>query len=243
VGSIVFWIVAGSVVLAVLVRRAAARSAEGSLPTRQEAVRFLGPTAVAQLGTVLLYDQIPVLVVARYGDATGGRFFLVWQALVVVDVAATFFMNALTLGVAQEPAQSARLAAAARRRLLVVFLPLLALGALVAAPALELVFGAPYAEAADVLRLLLAGMAFRLIVLHELGVRQALGRAMGYARLQLTSTVLVTVVVIVVPVGDSTVADLLPVAIGYVVVQALCMLAVLALPAFRRPTPTPPLHV
>jgi len=152
-------------------------------------------------------------------------------------------MNALTLGVAQEPAQSARLAAAARRRLLVVFLPLLALGALVAAPALELVFGAPYAEAADVLRLLLAGMAFRLIVLHELGVRQALGRAMGYARLQLTSTVLVTVVVIVVPVGDSTVADLLPVAIGYVVVQALCMLAVLALPAFRRPTPTPPLHV
>jgi O-antigen/teichoic acid export membrane protein len=113
----------------------------------------------------------------------------------------------------------------------------------VAAPALELVFGAPYAEAADVLRLLLAGMAFRLIVLHELGVRQALGRAMGYARLQLTSTVLVTVVVIVVPVGDSTVADLLPVAIGYVVVQALCMLAVLALPAFRRPTPTPPLHV
>ena len=240
VGSIVFWIAVGSLVLAVLVRRAAARSAEGSLPTRREAARFLGPTAVAQLGTVLLYDQIPVLVVARYGDATGGRFFLVWQAVVVVDVAATFFMNALTLGVAQEPAQSARLAAAARRRLLVVFLPLLALGALVAAPALDLVFGAAYAEAADVLRLLLAGMAFRLVVLHELGVRQALGQAMGYARLQLTSTVLVTVVVIVVPVGDRTVADLVPVAIGYVVVQALCMLTVLTLPALRRLTATTP---
>jgi O-antigen/teichoic acid export membrane protein len=240
VGSIVFWIAAGSVVLAVLLRRAVARSAEGSLPSRREAVRFLGPTAVAQLGTVLLYDQIPVLVVARYGDSTGGRFFLVWQALVVVDVAATFFMNALTLGVAQEPAQASRLAAAARRRLLVVFLPLLALGALVAAPVLELVFGAAYAEAADVLRLLLAGMAFRLIVLHELGVRQALGRAMGYARLQLTSTVLVIAVVIAVPVGSGTVADLMPVAIGYVVVQALCMLTVLALPALRRLAPTTP---
>jgi hypothetical protein len=73
VGSIVLWIAAGSVVLAVLLRRTAVRSAEGSLPSR--------------------------------------------------------------------------LAAAARRRLLVVFLPLLALGALVAAPALELVFGAAYAEA------------------------------------------------------------------------------------------------
>jgi O-antigen/teichoic acid export membrane protein len=133
-----------------------------------------------------------------------------------------------------------RLAAAARRRLLVVFLPLLALGALVAAPALELVFAAAYAEAADVLRLLLVGMAFRLVVLHERGVRQALGRAMAYARLQLTSTVLVTAVVIAVPVGRGTVADLLPVALGYVVVQALCMLTVLMLPVLRRLTRTTP---
>jgi hypothetical protein len=166
VGSIVLWIAAGSVVLAVLLRRTAVRSAEGSLPSR--------------------------------------------------------------------------LAAAARRRLLVVFLPLLALGALVAAPALELVFAAAYAEAADVLRLLLVGMAFRLVVLHERGVRQALGRAMAYARLQLTSTVLVTAVVIAVPVGRGTVADLLPVALGYVVVQALCMLTVLMLPVLRRLTRTTP---
>jgi O-antigen/teichoic acid export membrane protein len=242
VGSIVLWIAAGTVVLAVLLQRSAVRSAEGSLPSRREVVGFLGPTAVARSGTVLLYDQIPVLVVVRYGDATGGRFFLVWQALVVVDVAATFFMNALSLGVAQEPDQASRLAAVARRRLLKVFLPLLALGALVAAPALELVFGAAYAEAADVLRLLLAGMAFRLIVLHELGVRQALGRAMAYARLQLTSTVLVTAVVVAVPVGRGTVADLLPVAIGYVLVQALCMLAVLTRPALRRLTRVTPRH-
>ena len=234
VGSIVLWIAVGSIVLAMLLRRTAVRAAEGSLPSRREVVGFLGPTAVAQLGTVLLYDQIPVLVVVRYGDATGGRFFLVWQALVVVDVAATFFMNALSLGVAQEPGQASRLAATARRRLLLLFLPLLALGALVAAPALELVFGSAYAEAADVLRLLLVGMAFRIVVVHELGVRQALGRAMAYARLQLTSTVLVTAVVVVVPVGGGTVADLLPVAIGYVVVQTVCALTVLMLPALRR---------
>ena len=72
-----------------------------------------------------------------------------------------------------------------------IFLPLLAIGCVVAGPALWLVFGPEYAEAADVLRLLFVGLAFRLVILHELGVLQALGRGFAYARLQLISTVLV----------------------------------------------------
>ena len=67
---------------------------------------------------------------------------------------------------------------------------------------------------------------------------------MALYRLQLTSTVLVTAVVVAVPVGRGTVADLLPVAIGVaignVLVQALCMLAVLTPPALRRLTRVTP---
>ena len=97
-------------------------------------------------------------------------------------------------------------------------------------------FGPEYAEAAGVLRLLLVGLAFRLVVLHELGVRQAIGRALAYARLQLISTIAVIVLVALVPVGAADVAALVPVALGYIAVQVVCAAAVVLSPARRRPT-------
>lgn len=227
VGPIVVWILAGSLVIAVLTRRAGRGAVDGVLPSRSEAVRFLGPTAVAQLGGVLLYNQVTVLVTERFGDETGGKFFIVWQAVTVIDITATFFMNALAVGVAREPHRAAELARTARRRLMVIFLPMLAAGALFAEPALRIVFGEAYAEADDILRLLLLGLAFRLVVLHELGVRQAAGHALGFARLQLISTVLVLGVVVVVPASTGSVDALFPVALGYVVVQLACAAAVL----------------
>jgi O-antigen/teichoic acid export membrane protein len=135
--------------------------------------------------------------------------------------------------VAREPHRAGELVAAARRRLLVLFLPALALGAALAGPLLSF-FGAAYAEAAGVLRLLLLGLAFRLVVTHELGVRQALGRGEGFARSQLLSTVLVLVVAIIVPIAAGGVAALLPIAIGYIVVQVAFAAAVLVFPAARR---------
>ena len=198
--------------------------------------RFLGPTAVAQFGTSLLYNQVTVLATERFGDATGAKFFMAWQAVTVVDLSATYFMNSLAVGVAREPQRAAELAAVARKRLLMIFLPLLAIGCVVAGPALWLVFGPEYAEAADVLRLLFVGLAFRLVILHELGVLQALGRGFAYARLQLISTVLVVIVAAVVPVGESTINGLIPVAVGYIAVQLVCAAAVLWAPARRRPT-------
>jgi hypothetical protein len=152
---------------------------------------------------------------------------------VVVDLVAAYFMSSLSVSVAREPGRAADLVATARRRLLVVFLPGLALGAALADPLLG-VFGAAYAEAAHVLRLLLLGLAFRLVVTHELGVRQALGRGVGFARLQLLCTVLVLVMVIAVPVAAGGVTALLPVAVGYIVVQVACAAAMLVLPAARR---------
>jgi len=234
VGPIVVWVVIGSLVLLVLTRRVSRNAEGGVLPSRADAFRFLGPTSLGHIGSTVLFNQVTVLATERFGDATGAKFFMVWQAVTVVDITATFFMNSLAVGVAREPHRAAELAAAARRRLLMFFLPMLAVGALVAEPALRLVFGPEYAEAADVLRILMLGLAFRLVVVHELGVLQSAGKAWAYARLQLVSTVLVMVVVIVVPVGAGNVEALVPVAIGYVVVQAACAVAVLFFPGRRR---------
>ncbi len=234
VGPIVVWILGGSLVIAVLVRRASRSATGGVLPGRAEAVRFLGPTAVAQLGAALLYNQVTVLATERFGDVTGAKFFIAWQAVTVIDITAVFFMNSVVVGVAREPHRAAELAEVARKRLMMFFLPVLAVGALVAEPALAIVFGPAYAEATDVLRLLMLGLAFRLVVVHELGIRQAAGRALAFARLQLTSTLLVLVVVIVVPVGTGTVDSLIPVAIGYVLVQVICAAFVLFPRARRR---------
>jgi O-antigen/teichoic acid export membrane protein len=235
VAPIVVWIVVGSLALAVMTRSISRRAREGTLPTARAAAAFLAPTAVAQLSNSLLYNEVTVMVTDRFGDETGAKFFMVWQAVTVVDLSVTFFMNSLAVGVAREPGRAAELAATARRRLVLIYLPVLAFGCVVASPVLDLVFGSAYAEAADILRLLLVGLAIRLVVLHELGVRQAIGRAFAYARLQLISTIAVIVVVAVVPVGAGDVAALLPVAFGYVAVQVVCAAAVLLSPARRRP--------
>ncbi|WP_219420220.1 hypothetical protein [Pseudonocardia nigra] len=154
--------------------------------------------------------------------------------MTVVDIAATFFVNSLSVHVAREPERTGELCAAARRRILLLFLPALGVGALVAEPVLA-IFGSGYAEAATVLRVLLLGLAFRLVVVHELGVRQALGQAMGFARLQLISTLLVLLAVIVLPARPAAGLGeaLLPVAWGYVIVQVACAVGVLALPLVR----------
>ena len=172
---IVVWIASARWCSRVLTRRISRTVAAAARCRRRAAVAFLGPTAVAQMGTSLLYDQVTVLATERFGDATGRQVLHGWQAVTVVDLSATYFMNSLAVGVAREPYRAAELAAVARKRLLMIFLPLLAIGCVVAGPALWLVFGPEYAEAADVLRLLFVGLAFRLVVLHELGVLQAVG--------------------------------------------------------------------
>ncbi|QYN38564.1 hypothetical protein K1T35_15875 [Pseudonocardia sp. DSM 110487] len=222
VGPIVVWIAVGSVVLLVAVRRYGRKACGGIMPGRSEVVGFLGPTAAAQMGYTLLLNQVPLVVILRFGPEIGAAFFVAWQATVVLETAATYYTHSLTAIWARAPERAAELASSARRRLLVIFLPLLAVGALLAGPGLS-VFGAGYAAAADVLRLLLLGQAFRLIVVHELGVRTASGRGMAYARLHLTSTFLVLVTVLFVPVAggapDDAATAALPVAVGYVVVQ------------------------
>ncbi len=223
-GAIGLGVVVGVAVVPVLARRTPAPAAGG--PSR-------APAAISVVGTALLYHLVPIVVTVRFGAETGAAFFVAWQVFVVVDLAAAYPVHALSGAVAREPGRTAELVARARRRLLIVFLPVIALGAALAGPLLS-AFGKAYAEAGDLLRLLLLGLAFRLVVTHELGVRQALGRGMGFDRLQLFSAVLVLVVALALPVTAVGVTELRLVAIGYIIVQVACAAAVLVIPAARR---------
>lgn len=234
VAPIVVWVAAGSVLVYLLIRKVARAATGGALPDRAAVLGFVGPTAIAQVGVALLFNQVPALVNIRFGNELGAVFFMAFQAVIVLDTAGMFFVNSLSVSIAREPQRVAELAATARKRLLMFFLPAMALGAALAHPLLLLIFGPDYAAADLVLQLLLLGLAFRLVVVHELGVRQAVGKAVSYARLQLISTVLVLLVVAAVPVLGSGVDALVPVAIGYVIVQALCAATVLFLPVWRR---------
>jgi O-antigen/teichoic acid export membrane protein len=219
VGPIVVWIIGGSVVLVVAVRRYARTACGGVMPYRADVVRYLGPTAAAQMGYTLLLNQVPLVVILRFGPEAGAAFFIAWQATVVIETAATYYTHSISAAWARAPERAAELTSSSRKRLLMIFLPLLAVGALLAGPGLS-IFGTGYAAAADVLRVLLIGQAFRLVVVHELAVRTAAGRGMAYAGLHLTSTLLVLATVVLLPAtGGPPDEALLPVAAGYAVVQ------------------------
>ena len=110
-------------------------------------------------------------------------------------------------------------------------------------------FGPDYAAAADVLRVLLLGAAFRLVVVHELGALEAAGRAWSSARLHLYTT-LPTLLVVGLTVAAVSATGLsgmssatagtvlLPVAAAYTLVQVACCVAVLVpFPTWSRTRP------
>lgn len=219
---VVVWISVGTVVLWFLVRRFAAAGGEGTLPSRATMAAFLAPTAVAQFGAVLLYNQIPLLANVRMGNAIGAVFFIAWQAT-VVDTAAVFFTNSLAVQSAREPHRADELARSTRRRMLLVFVPLLILGAGLGWPVLR-VLGEGYTVGAPVIAALMVGVLFRLVVVFELARRQADGDGTGYARLSLLNCGLVVAFAWLVPLPPPGTTHpalvMLPFVVGYVLVQA-----------------------
>lgn len=234
---VVVWIGAGTIALWFLVRRFAATGGPGTLPSRATMAGFLAPTAVAQLGAVLLYNQIPLLANFRMGNTIGAVFFIAWQATVVVDTAAVFFTNSLAVQTAREPHRAAELARHTRRRMLVLFVPLLVLGAALGWPVLR-VLGSGYTVGAPIIAALMVGVLFRLVVVFELARRQADGDGVGYARLSLLNCGLVVAIAALTPLPDPTTTYpalvMLPFVLGYVAVQAV-FAAVLTVTDRRRP--------
>lgn len=239
---IALWTLGSAVVGGIYTRKFAQLSDKEWLPTRREAVSFLGPTTLAHWGTVLLFNQVTVIVTQRFGATTGAAFFIAWQAVMVIDIAAQRFMQSLSAQLARDPENAPAHIRASRKRLYLIFLPMIVVGVLLARLGLEF-FGPGYAQADDVLRVLLLGMIARLVISHELGVRQARHDGVGFARLQLISTAFVIVVVLFIPIGPADasgahpVEQLMPVAAGYAISQLVCAVAVIAWPRLRRRTP------
>jgi uncharacterized membrane protein YkvI len=80
------------------------------------------------------------------------------------------------------------------------------------------------------------------MVVFELAQRQARGDGMGFARIQLTNTGLILAVTAFIPLAAFGAVPLdtllMPIVLGYVVVQALCALVLFVRPAlWRRATP------
>lgn len=192
------------------------------LPPRRVVLTFLGPTYLGQVATSVLFNQVPLLVTFRYGPESGAAFFLVWQIVFVVDVIATYFVAALSAAVAREPERAAELSRHTRSRLLLLLIPALVVGALLAEPVLSL-FGPAYVTDAPVLQIMFGGLVLRLLVVHRLGEHQATGRGVRFARLAMTNTVLVVGVTALIPTGPR---GLIEIACGFVAVQVLCAAAV-----------------
>jgi len=130
--------------------------------------------------------------------------------------------------------------------------PVLLVMALFAGPLLG-AFGLEYTAAADVLRVLLLGAVFRLVIVHELGAREAAGRAWSSARLHLCTTVPTLLAVggavaavaltgprpapATAPAAADPAGDLLPVVLAYALVQVACAAAVLVFRPARRTRP------
>ncbi|WP_145984178.1 MULTISPECIES: hypothetical protein [unclassified Pseudonocardia] len=220
---IVVWIAVGTVVLWFMVRRFATSACPGDLPSRRTMAAFLAPTAIAQFGAVLLYNQIPLLANFRMGNETGAVFFIAWQATVVIDTAAVFFTNSLAVQTAREPHRAAELAQATRRRMLLIFVPLLVLGAGLGWPVLR-ILGEGYTSGAPIIAALMLGVLFRLVVVFELARRQAHGDARGYTRLSLLNCGMVVLIAWQVPLPPPATTHpslvMLPFVIGYIIVQA-----------------------
>ncbi|MBP2368399.1 lipopolysaccharide biosynthesis protein [Pseudonocardia parietis] len=234
---VVLWVAAGTVVLWYMTRRFAAAGGPGVLPERAAMMAFLAPTALAQVGNAALYNQVPLLANLRLGNEIGAVFFICWQAVTVVDLAATFFTNSLAVQIAREPHRSEELARATRRRMLIIFVPMLVAGAALGYPVLSLL-GAGYAEGSLALAALMAGLLFRLLVVFELARRQADGDGMGYAKLNLINTGLVVGFAAVVPLPDPETTSvsmmMMPMVLGYVGAQVACALALRFVPAWKR---------
>lgn len=238
-------LLAASVVMVVLVVRRHAADVPGVLPARREVLAFLGPTYVAALGTTVLYNSVPLLVVHDYGTVLGATFFVIWTGANAVDYGVSGFVNSLVLRGSSDPAALGAIVRGLAKRLATLVLGGVAVG-LGAAGLLLGLFGPGYAEQGSLaLRIVLVGLVARVVVAVAVGIRQAEGDGRGAATIQGASTVGVLTGVLLAPSGLGLAGP----ALGYLIAQSIVAGAVL--PGLRRrfrrqdaaPTPTAPVDV
>lgn len=225
-GVLVSWIAPTAVMMIVAIvaitRLSVRRTGPSTLPAPQQVLSYLGPTYLATLGTTLLCNSVPLLVVGMHGTAVGATFFVIWTGVNAVDYAINGFVNSLVLRGSRRPEELP----AALRTVAVKLLPIVAGGAIVGAvlaPYLLGMFGHAYAaQGTQALRLLLVGMMVRTVVALAVGVRLASGRGLAAAIVQASTTVLVLSAVLLAP--DEM--GLTGPAIGFLVAQIVVAAAV-----------------
>ncbi|MEV8610756.1 hypothetical protein AB0383_22970 [Amycolatopsis sp. NPDC051373] len=225
-GILLSWIlpaVAGVAVISVVLYRVLTREPEPSLaqrtpvlPDRREVLRLLAPTYPAKVTGGVLTDLVPLLVIGRFGPATGAVFFLVWMAGNTVDYAAISFSQSVIVRIAHEPHRTRELFGIGCRKLAMVFIPSLLLAVALAHPLLS-VFGQAYADqGAWLLRLVMLGCLPRLLITLVVAAGIAHGRGRLVAALEASSALGVIGVVAVVPITHLNL-----VGVGFLIVQCL----------------------
>lgn len=216
-GIVLSWAIS-TVICTVAVTIALARSAgrvagrPGRLPSRREATIAAGSVYVSTMGITLINNLVPILVVVRYGAATGAVFSVIWLGLSALDVAGLGFGNAL---IVRLRGRSWRVFSNAVLRVVPMFAVPLAVAALLARPLLEL-FGAEYADNGQaMLRLVVLGAMFRVIVVLVCAVHFGADRAPRMAALQWLTAVVLIALAVLAPVSSG----LEFLGVGYLVVQ------------------------
>jgi O-antigen/teichoic acid export membrane protein len=186
------------------------------MPDRREVFRLLAPTYPAKVCGGLLSDLIPLVVTARFGPAYGAVFFLVWMAGNTVDYTALSFVQSMVVRLSHEPNRTRELFGSGARKMAVLFVPGLLLGAALAEPLLS-VFGSAYAEVgANLLRLVLLGCIPRLLTTLVVALSMAHGRGKVVGMLEAGSALGVIGVVGLAPQGNLVLTGF-----GFVLVQLL----------------------
>lgn len=225
-GIVLSWAIS-TAICTVAVTIALARSAgrvagrRGRLPSRRQAAIAAGSVYVSTMGITLINNLVPILIVVRYGAATGAVFSVIWLGLSALDVAGLGFGNAL---VVRLRGRSWRTFTNAAIRVVPMFAVPLAVAALLAHPLLEL-FGTEYADSGQtMLRLVVLGALFRVVVVLVCAVHFGADRAPRMAVLQwLTAAALIALAVLA-PVSSG----LQLLGVGYVVVQLVLSAAAVA---------------
>ncbi|WP_026361598.1 hypothetical protein [Amycolatopsis nigrescens] len=229
--TVLFTVFAGVLIL-VLVRQRTVRAVQAGIPAelpgRREVLSFLGPTYLATIGTAVLYNSVPLLVIGHYGPALGATFFVIWTGLNAADYAVNGFVNSMVLRGSADPAARPSILRLVGKRL-AVLVPAGAAAGAVLAPVLLGLFGHAYAEQGTAaLRVLLAGLVLRVLVALGVAVRLMAGDGKGAGAIQASSAVLVLLGVLLAPAG----AALLGPALGYLLAQ--CLVLVVVLPGLIR---------
>ena len=201
-GVLLSWIVptllAVAVVTVLVFRGARGADRPGELPDRRDVVRLLAPTYPGTVCVVVLYNLIPLIILHRFGAEANAVFYVVWTAINALDLAASVFVNPLVVRMSAEPGHARELVVGTGRKLALVFVPLLAIGGLLAG-VLLMIFGPEYTAGADLLRILLLAQLPRLAVLLAIGVHLGQGRGMGVATLHGVTAALAVVLALVMP--------------------------------------------